>query len=179
MGEEYEIVCMVRQTKEGSKAVDELIIMYIDFIRSETAKFDHSIPSGGRDDELSIAVLAFYRAIQGHEEERRSFLSCATAAIHNQLIDYYREKERYKGVISYDTPLGEEDGPALSDKPTGEEDTMNDWTIREATKEGLEEFGRNLLEYGLTLSNVAGNCPKQDRTLSVCHKVLKATKRQL
>ena len=178
MGEEHGIVRMVRQAKKDSKAADELIAAYMNFIRSETAKFNHSTPSGGRDDELSIAMFAFYEAIQGYEKGRGSFLSYAAAAIRNRLIDYYRKEERHKGIISYDTPLGEEDGPALSDKLADEGDAMDDWTIREATKEELEEFGRNLLEYGLTLSDVADNCPKQDRTLSACHKVLKAAKGQ-
>ena len=75
MGEEHGIVRMVRQAKKDSKAADELIAAYMNFIRSETAKFNHSTPSGGRDDELSIAMFAFYEAIQGYEKGRGSFLS--------------------------------------------------------------------------------------------------------
>ena len=33
------------------------------------------------------------------------------------------------------------------------------------SREELDEFRRNLTEYGISLSDVADNCPRQDRTL--------------
>ena len=53
---------------------------------------------------------------------------------------------------------------------------MKQWTVREATKEELEEFASNLMEYGLSLSEVADNCPKQERTLAACHRALQAAR---
>lgn len=179
MGEEHRIVQMVYKAKKDTSAADELIAQYMNFIRSETVKFTHCIPSEGKDDELSIAMFAFYEAVQGYERGRGTFLTYAAASIRNRLIDYARREERHKGIISYDTTIGEEEGgQPLLDVLAGGEDGMKEWTVREATKEELEEFRMNLLEYGLTLSEVADNCPKQDRTLDACHKVLKAAKEQ-
>ena len=36
--------------------------------------------------------------------------------------------------------------------------------------------GRNLSEYGISLSDVADNCPGRTRTLRACHKVLEAAR---
>ena len=97
---------MVYRAKKDALAADELISQYMNFIRSETARFTHAIPSEGRDDELSIAMFAFYEAVQGYERGRGSFLSYASAAIRNRLVDYNRKEERHKGTVSYDAPLG-------------------------------------------------------------------------
>lgn len=176
MGEGHAIVRKVQQAKRDAGAADELIAEYMNFIRSETAKFTHTVPSDQRDDELSIAMFAFYEAIQGYEKARGSFLTYAAAAIRNRLIDDYRREERHKGTVSYDAPLGEEDGTPLLELLSDGGDSMKQWTVREATKEELVEFGKNLQEYGLTLTQVADNCPKQDRTLYACHKALLAAK---
>lgn len=176
MGEGHEIVQKVQLAKKDAGAADELIAGYMNFIRSETAKFTRTVPWDQREDELSIAMFAFYEAIQGYEKGRGSFLSYAAAAIRNRLIDYYRREERHKGTISYDAPMGEEDGQPLSNLLSDGGEPMDQWTIREATKEELNGFGKNLQEYGVTLTQVAENCPKQDRTLCACHKALLAAK---
>lgn len=179
VGEEHAIVRMVYRAKKDAGEADRLIEQYMNFIRSETVKYTHCIPSVGKDDELSIAMFAFYEAVQGYQRGRGTFLSYAAAAIRNRLIDYTRKEERHQGILSLDMPAGEEEGgQSLSDKLAGDEDSMKQWTVREATKEELEEFGNNLKEYGLTLSEVADNCPKQERTLKACHKVLQAAKAQ-
>lgn len=176
MGEEHAIVRKVREAKKNAGAADELIAGYMNFIRSETAKFTHDGSWDKREDELSIAMFAFYEAIQGYEKGRGTFLSYAAAAIRNRLIDYYRSEERHKGNISYDAPMGDEDGKNLSDLLSDNGEGMGEWTVREATKEELEDFGKNLKEYGVTLTQVAENCPKQDRTLNACHQALWAAK---
>lgn len=34
------------------------------------------------------------------------------------------------------------------------------------------QFARELAQYGLRLTDIAENCPKQERTLAACHRVL-------
>ena len=64
MGGEHAIVHMVYRAKKDALAADELISQYMNFIRSETARFTHAVPSDGRDDELSIAM---FRDMNGEE----------------------------------------------------------------------------------------------------------------
>lgn len=172
MGEEHAIVQMVYQAKTNASAADELIDKYMNFIRSETVKFTHGFPTEGRDDELSIAMFAFYEAIQRYERGRGSFLSYAAVSIRSRLIDYQRKEARHRTTVSYD------DQTSLSDLMPAEKDGMKQWTVREATKEELEEFRKKLLEYGLTLYEVADNCPKQERTLKACHRALQAARKK-
>lgn len=64
---EHDIVFQVQAAKTDPAAADGLIRQYLGFIRSETVKFLHTIPENGHEDELSIAMLAFYEAILAYE----------------------------------------------------------------------------------------------------------------
>ena len=63
MNEEHGILEQVYAAKESVQAADQLIGDYLPFIRAETAKFLKRPPEEGRDDELSIAMIA--RQAQG------------------------------------------------------------------------------------------------------------------
>ena len=70
---EHDIVSQVRSAKTDSEAADALIRQYMGFIRSETVKFLHTAPENGHEDELSIAMLAFYEAVLAYEKSRAPF----------------------------------------------------------------------------------------------------------
>ena len=59
---EHDIAAQVQAAKTDTEAADGLIQQYMGFIRSETVKFIHTTPENGHEDELSIAMLAFYEA---------------------------------------------------------------------------------------------------------------------
>ena len=155
---EHDIVFQVQAAKTDPAAADGLIRQYLGFIRSETVKFLHTIPENGHEDELSIAMLAFYEAILAYEKNRGAFLPYAARAIRNRLIDYYRSEKRHGKVVSLHAPLG------------GEEN--GEFEIRAASRREIQEFSQKLAQFGLTLSDVADNCPRQDRTFAACRRVL-------
>ena len=55
----HQIMTQVYQAKKDNAAADELIAAYMPFIKSETSKFINRPPDQS-DDELSIAMFAFY-----------------------------------------------------------------------------------------------------------------------
>ena len=73
VGTEHSIVGQVYAAKTDPEAADALIGQYMGFIRSETVKFVHAAPEDGHEDELSIAMLAFYEAVLGYEKSRGPF----------------------------------------------------------------------------------------------------------
>ena len=81
VGTEHSIVGQVYAAKTDPEAADALIGQYMGFIRSETVKFVHAAPEDGHEDELSIAMLAFYEAVLGYEKSRGAFLPFAARAI--------------------------------------------------------------------------------------------------
>ena len=89
----HQIMTQVYQAKKDNVAADELIAAYMPFIKSETSKFINRPPDQS-DDELSIAMFAFYEAIRDYSRFRGSFLKFAAMKIKNRLIDHYRKEKR-------------------------------------------------------------------------------------
>lgn len=169
---EHDIVGQVRRAKEDPQSADGFIRQYMGFIRSETVKFTHAAPEQGHEDELSIAMLAFYEAILSYESGRGAFLSYAARAIKNRLIDHYRVEKRHGNVISLHIPTGEEGEGDLLDTLPDQRDHMGEHVQREAGRKEIQEFGAQLAGFGITFSDVADNCPRQKRTLAACRRVL-------
>ena len=171
MQDEHELIQQVYAAKEDMEAADRLIGSYMPFIKSETAKFLKRPPMEGHDDELSIAMIAFHEAVRGYSRSRGAFLKYAAMIMKSRLIDYRRKEQRHGNVISLDAPAGEDDAP-LSDTIADETDHNEAYVVREATRAEIEELTRQMQEFGVSLSDVADNCPKQQRTLEACRKAL-------
>ena len=171
MQDEHELIQQVYAAKEDMEAADRLIGSYMPFIKSETAKFLKRPPMEGHDDELSIAMIAFHEAVRGYSRSRGAFLKYAAMIMKSRLIDYRRKEQRHGNVISLDAPAGEDDAP-LSDTIADETDHNEAYVVREATRAEIEELTRQMREFGVSLSDVADNCPKQQRTLEACRKAL-------
>ena len=168
VGTEHSIVGQVYAAKTDPEAADALIGQYMGFIRSETVKFIHAAPEDGHEDELSIAMLAFYEAVLSYEKHRGAFLPYAARAIKNRLIDHYRTERRHGNVISLHAPAGgDEESGHLLDALPDHRDEIGAYEQRE-----IQEFGAQLARFGLSFSDVADNCPRQDRTLAACRRVL-------
>ena len=177
MKEGHEIIDQVYAAKSDPDAADGLIRQYMGFIRAETAKFLNRPPAEGRDEEFSVAMLAFYESILGYEKGKGAFLSYSARGIRNRLIDHYRKERRHAHLSSLHEAV-EDDAEML--KIDMLEDSRNEIQAlhdRSAVREEIDEFERKLLEFGISFPEVADNCPRQGRTLAACQRVLAAARR--
>lgn len=172
MNEEHGILEQVYAAKESVQVADQLIGNYLPFIRAETAKFLKRPPEEGRDDELSIAMIAFHEAIGGYAKHRGSFLKYASMLIRSRLIDYARKERRHRQTVSLDAPAAGEESASLGETLPEERDHPEESAHRQATRQEIEELSRQMESFGVSLSDVADNCPKQQRTLQACRKAL-------
>ena len=173
----HELVEQVYAAKTDTEAADSLIRQYMGFIRAEAAKYLHRAPIEGQDDELSIVLLAFYEAILGYEKNRGAFLAYASRGIRSRLIDYYRKEKRHAEVTSLHEPVSDEKSDTLKiDHLEHPENEIEKSHHRSATRDEIEEFEKQLLEFGISFSDVADNCPRQERTLQACRRVLTAAR---
>lgn len=166
-----QILAQVDKAKKDSKAADDLIQAYLPFIRSETAKFLHRAPVQ-EDDELSIAMFAFYEAIKGYSRLRGAFLKYAAMQIRSRLIDYYRREKRNMGQISLDSSSPDDDSPELIDTIRDDHDHYEESQMREATRLEIEELSQQMQDFGVSMQDIADNFPKQRRTLAICQKAV-------
>ena len=172
MKDEHRIVEQVNAARKDRAAADSLIREYMPFIKSETARFMGRSPVEGEDDELSIAMIAFHEAIVSYSADRGAFLRFAAMLIKSRLIDFSRKEQRHKTVISLDTPSDDEGG-TIGETIADERDYQDEVVTREATRKEIEELTAEMAKFGVSLTDVAENCPKQDRTLNACKRALK------
>ena len=166
-----QIVSKVYKAKNDSRAADELIAEYMPFIRSETAKFLNCPPNSSVD-ELSIAMFAFYESIKNYSRLRGSFLKFASLQIKNRLIDNFRKEKRSKGLISLDQP-DEDEKNELIDTISDEHDEYAESELREATQQEIAELSAQMTDFGVSMTDVADNSPRQRRTLEICNKAVR------
>ena len=70
---ENDVVRAVYAAKTDPAAADAFVEQYMPFVRSETVKFTRAAIEAGHEDELSVALLAFYEAILHYEQSRGAF----------------------------------------------------------------------------------------------------------
>ncbi len=169
--EEHKIISQVLAAQQDSLAADDLIAQYLPFIRSETAKFLGRFPTDA-DDALSIAMFAFYEAILGYRTGRGAFLKLATRSIKNRLIDYQRKQARHQGHLSLDTPTDTDEGRSLAQQVADSRADLDLHQERADTQQEIAHFVLQLSEFGLSLMDIAENCPKQERTMAACMRIL-------
>ncbi len=172
MKEDANIIRRVAEAKADVKAADRMIADYMPFIKSETAKLTGSVPREGEDDELSIAMMAFHEAIEGYSRSRGAFLSFAALVIKRRLIDYGRREKRFSGHVSLSSPVTEDENVPLEDTIESENDEYEALHEREALRHEIAELTAQLAEFDITLTDVAKNCPKQERTQRACRELL-------
>ena len=169
MNQEHEIVAMVAAARGDSLAADDLVRRFLPFIRSEAAKTLRRGVSDS-DDELSIAMMAFHEAVLAYERLRGAFLPFAAKAIRSRIIDFHRREQRHRGQLSLHEK--NEDDRELADTLAVGTDPISERTDRTAARQEIAHFALGLSEFGLSLTDIADNCPKQSRTLSACHRAL-------
>lgn len=117
----------------------------------------------GKDEELSIALLAFNEAIDSYRPGgKTSFTTFAHRVIHRRLVDYFRKeaKEKHSSLI----PIDEEN----SEFTKGERDIswskFQDDRRQEELAATIAEFNSVLKEYGITFKDLAKSSPKHRDT---------------
>ena len=175
MNQEHEIIAMVSAARGDSLAADELVRRFLPFIRSEAAKAVRRGVSDS-DDELSIAMMAFHEAVLAYERHRGAFLPFAAKAIRSRIIDFHRREQRHRGQLSL-YEKNEDDDRELAETLEVGTDPISDHTDRTAARQEIAHFALGLSEFGLSLTDIADNCPKQERTIAACHRALDHAKR--
>lgn len=165
----HQIISQVYRAKQDNAAADEMISDYMPFIKAQTAKFINRAPELS-DDELSIAMFAFYEAIRSYSRIRGGFLKFAALKIKNSLIDFYRREKRHTIQMSLDEQS--EVKPELLETIEDEHDGFAETEMREATAMEIRELTEQMMDFGVSMTDIAENSPKQQRTLEACQKAV-------
>ncbi len=157
--------------RNNTDEINRFVEEYKPFIASCTEKVAGRYVSYGSDDELSIAMLAFVEAIHSFDETKGNFFSFSRNVIKRRLIDYYRSEKRHSNVISLNMYMEEHDEEF--DLSSGEAIRIHsEQKLAEFRRLEMEELGKELKEWGITFSELAGASPKHEKTRRQCSEIV-------
>lgn len=154
----------VERIKNNQEEADDFIAEYKPFIANCVGKAIGRFVEYGKDDELSIGLIAFAEAIMKFDMSKGSFLSFATVIIKNRLIDYYRKEKRYLDniVLSKSNENGEESYKNSLISIKSMEDYNNN-EINELRRLEIIEFSKELAKWDICFNNLINASPKHDK----------------
>jgi RNA polymerase sigma factor len=157
--------------REDPDALNRFVEEYKPFIAACAEKVAGRYVTYGRDDELSIAMIAFVEAINSFNQSRGNFFSFSRNVIKRRLIDYYRSEQRHSKVISLNVYTADQDEEF--DLSLGESvRKYSDREIAEIRKFELEELGKELSEWKISFSDLAGASPRHEKTKKQCIEIV-------
>ncbi len=160
MGEPQDI-----STKAGR---EQFIKSNLPFIRKTAISQSGRLLQWGRDDELSIALIAFDAAIDTHSPGKgMSFHPYARMVIKRRLIDYYRSQARQKREF----PAGDHIAD-LADNTSDLETGLDDF-LTQQRKEEISLFIQNLRDYEIQLTDLVKQAPKREALRNTLLEVVK------
>ncbi len=83
----------VWKAKDNAQILNDLLSEYKPFIQKAVYETCQRYVEWGRDEELSIGLLAFEEAIKRFDPNRGNFLSLARRTIRSRVIDYLRKEK--------------------------------------------------------------------------------------
>ncbi|WP_026894715.1 RNA polymerase sigma-I factor [Clostridiisalibacter paucivorans] len=149
----------VNKAKTNEKEMNKLLEEYRPFIMSVITKRCGRYIEYGKDDEVTIGMMAFKEAIESFDESKGKFLSFANRVINSRLIDYYRANNRDKKELLI-----------LSDEDINYRYEMKEAMIQykstnenESRKREIEEFKQELYKWGITFHRLMEVSPKHKK----------------
>ena len=132
------------------------------------------------DDEWSVALFAFSRAIDSYDADKGDFMGYANVLIKRDLIDYFRRNSKFyaETAVSPDVIEGDgADGEDGSQDPVGIEAAAV-LNARAAAPpltvaEEIQSANEELKKYGFRFMDLAECSPKQDKTKQQCAKAVR------
>lgn len=148
--------------QEGDERLrEELIASHKEFIRSFASFICRKRLDWHNDDELSMALIAFNRAIDTYKPEAgSSFFTYARLLIRNSLVDNFRKTHKGTGAEGGATP--EELSHHLENSASLEQHTLHLDNLERAYE--IEVFKKELYRYGLNLDTLVQYSPRHRDT---------------
>ncbi len=147
----------VYEIQRGNERLrEELISSQKEFIHKYTCFICKSRLEWQNDDELSITLIAFNRAIDTFDAARNNnFLAYARLLMRNSLVDYFRSREKFQPVS---IESGRDEVPSLTEVAASRESYLREIESRETAYE-VQIFKDVLAKFGLSLRELVKKSP--------------------
>lgn len=156
---------LIDRAKDGDvQARNRLIEKFQPFVLSVASRVSGRFVQTGRDDEVSIGLLAFNEAIDSYDPKKGvSFLGFAEMVIRRRLIDHFRREKQRREVPL--TGFDEEDEEGQTYNAVQSRRAVEEHTARDASEDRRDEilrYQRKLSEFGITLQELVDLTPRHE-----------------
>ena len=145
----------LKALENNPKAMDDFIKKYEPFILKSASKTCKRYITKS-DDEWSIALFAFHKAIQNYKDDKGSFFTFSERIIHNALVDYFRKQGKFHQEIQVEI-LPE---------------TKEVSTVKVDIKDEINSITPVLKSYNISFMDLTLVSPKAKKTKEACSKVV-------
>lgn len=145
----------LKALENNPEAMDDFIKKYEPFILKSASKTCKRYITKS-DDEWSIALFAFHKAMQNYKDDKGSFFTFSERIIHNALVDYFRKQGKFHQEIQVEI-LPE---------------TKEVSTVKVDIKDEIDSINPVLKSYNISFMDLTEVSPKAKKTKEACSKVV-------
>lgn len=169
----YDFAALIQEIQQGNETLrEELLASRKDFILSYSSFLCKRKLDWQNDDELSIALVAFNKAIDSYNPSLgKSFTSFSKLLIKNSLIDYFR-KQRREMCVQLTPDTGE--SSFYTENKLSREAFFMEEENRERAYE-VQRFKEILGQFGLSLQDLLRQSPKHFDTREKLKEIVRKT----
>lgn len=155
---------IVLSVQMGDNALrNQLLEEYKPYMARVTSKVCKRYIDPTKDDEFSVALLAFNEALDSYDvKHNASFLTFAEVVIRRRMIDYIRKESRYQKQIPM-TSFEVEDEEEHTLNPIENQKAIANYVddqVKVDRKSEIITFTKEISKYGITLEDLVKESPK-------------------
>ncbi|OMF38690.1 RNA polymerase sigma-I factor [Paenibacillus sp. FSL H8-0548] len=155
--------CVARIRQGDELLREQFIADYKPYILKVTSRFCKRYIDQNRDDEFSVALLAYNEAINQFDSDAgKSFIGFSETVIRRRLIDHVRKEQRHAQTIPY-SMFDSEDGEQPRNNSVESWQAMASFEIKRTEDERRLEIGelnQELMKFGISFAELVENSPK-------------------
>jgi len=152
-----QLLKMISGIKNGDQsALEKLVEEYKPFILKTATQICKRTLEWGRDDELSISIMAFHSAIDAFDPDKQvPFLSFCRIVISSRLKDFARKEGKYQSIYQLD----DDTLASTLEGQIARENYVNR-TIEDERREEMEIFESMLSAYSISFDDLVEVSPR-------------------
>ncbi|NLD46756.1 MAG: RNA polymerase sigma factor SigI [Clostridiaceae bacterium] len=159
--------------KNDDEQINMLIEEYKPFIAASVERVTGRYVEYGRDDELSIALIAFVEAIRSYNITKGNFLSFSQNVIKRRIIDYYRKEKKHSVTVSINEYSSDEDEECIDLSIGKSLEEYSKEEISEYRRLEIEQLKKELSAWDISFYELMEVSPKQNKTRMLYSDIIK------
>ena len=163
----------VERIKNDDEQINLLIEEYKPFIAATVERVTGRYVEYGRDDELSIAMIAFVEAIKSYDRLKGNFLAFSQNVIKRRIIDYFRKEKKHNITVPINDYTGDEENEGIDLSIGKSLDEYSKEEVSEYRRLELEQLKSELGVWGISFSELINVSPKHYKTRSMYSNIAK------